>query len=324
MQADRRDDPVDAGEDASESEERRPGQTHPRNTLNDLDGDRFLYFTKSVLTTAYPSVYSHALRRKHGANKPPQLMALLIEFFTKAGMTVLDPFAGVGGTLIGASIALPASRRAIGIEISQEWTQVYRQVLAENPEVQEQSLICGDALAVMDRLRSGERVSADVGEHVCIPADGFVDCILMDPPYNIHLPQTMSGTAGHEYTAEHRNRRSEYHMRTDDPRDLANLASYDAYLDAIGDVFERCFALLRPGRYMIVIVRDSYQQGRYVFTHVDLAQRAAVAGFVPKGEIIWYQAGSRLRPYGYPTAYVPNIVHQHIVVLRRPAVGERR
>jgi DNA modification methylase len=62
---------------------------HPKNTLNDMGGNRFLYFTKSVLTTAYPAVYSHELRKQHGANKPPQLMAQLIEFFTKAGMSVL-------------------------------------------------------------------------------------------------------------------------------------------------------------------------------------------------------------------------------------------
>src|SRR5579871_5284432 len=80
---------------------------HPRNTLNDMSGARFLYFTKSVLSTAYPSIYGHHLRKKHGANKPPQIMALLIEFFTKSGMAVLDPFAGVGGTLIGASMATP-------------------------------------------------------------------------------------------------------------------------------------------------------------------------------------------------------------------------
>src|SRR5690348_4824817 len=82
---------------------------HPKNTLNDMSGDRFLYFTKSMLSTSYPSVYSHELRKKHGANKPPQLMALLIEFFTKTDMLVLDPFAGVGGTLIGASIATPGA-----------------------------------------------------------------------------------------------------------------------------------------------------------------------------------------------------------------------
>jgi hypothetical protein len=49
-----------------------------------------------------------------------------------------------------------------------------------------------------------------------------------------------------------------------------------------------------------------------------------VAGFVAKGDIAWYQAGTRLRPYGYPRAFVPNIAHQHIVVLRKPAAGKRR
>ena len=65
-----------------------------------------------------------AQRRVHGANKPPRLMARLIEFFTKPGELVLDPFAGVGGTLLGAAIArgprradrasssLPAGRRS--------------------------------------------------------------------------------------------------------------------------------------------------------------------------------------------------------------------
>jgi len=37
---------------------------------------------------------------------------------------------------------------------------------------------------------------------------------------------------------------------------------------------------------------------------------------VTKGDLIWHQAGARLRPYGYPRGFVPNIVHQHILVLR--------
>ena len=69
---------------------------------------------------------------------------------------------------------------------------------------------------------------------------------------------------------------------------------------------------------MVVIVRNAYQRGEYMFTHVDLARRATLHGFVPKGEIILYQAGTRLRPYGYPFAYIPNIAHQYIVVLQKP------
>ena len=52
---------------------RRP--PHPANTLNELPGEEWLYFTKSLLTTAYPSELGHAARRAHGANKPPRLMS---------------------------------------------------------------------------------------------------------------------------------------------------------------------------------------------------------------------------------------------------------
>jgi DNA modification methylase len=129
---------------------------HPKNTLNDMSGDRFLYFTKCVLSTSYPSVYSYELRKKHGANKPPQLMALLIEFFAKTGMSVLDPFAGVGGTLIGASIATPGARRCVGIEINQRWTDIYTRVLKDNPDLLPQTMIQGDCIKVLDRLLAQE------------------------------------------------------------------------------------------------------------------------------------------------------------------------
>jgi hypothetical protein len=81
--------------------------------------------------------------------------------------------------------------------------------------------------------------------------------------------------------------------------------------------------VLRRGRYAVLIVRDAYQDGRYVFTGADLSARASAVGFVPKGDLIWYQAGTRLRPYGYPTGFVPNITHQHLLVLRKEPAKRR-
>src|SRR4051812_35600022 len=103
---------------------------HPANDLNELTGEEWLYFTKSVLTTAYPRELGHAGRKAHGANKPPRLMARLIEFFTRTGELVLDPFAGVGGTLLGAAIA-HGPRRAIGIELDPRWAEIGAAVIAE-------------------------------------------------------------------------------------------------------------------------------------------------------------------------------------------------
>jgi hypothetical protein len=113
-------------------------------------------------------------------------------------------------------------------------------------------------------------------------------------------------------------------MVSDLEGDLANLPDYAAYLDAMGAVLGELRRVLRPGRYLALIVRDAYQGGRYLFTAADLAARAEQAGLTPKGDVIWYQAGTRLRPYGYPRSFVPNIAHQHILVLRRPPETRRR
>jgi DNA modification methylase len=293
---------------------------HPDNELNELPGEEWLYFTKSVWSTAYPSELGHARRKRHGANKPPRLMARLIEFFTRSGELVLDPFAGVGGTLLGAAIAR-GPRRALGIELSPTWAAVYDEVVRES--VAERDGL-GPVLADLGPNDPGGPRAFDpsglelrVGDALAILptlAAGSIDFVATDPPYNVQLPITM---AGGRLAERHANRRTDYAMVTDDPADLANAPSYAAFLDRMAAVLAQLHRVLRDGRYATLIVRDAYQGGRYLFTGADLAARASAAGFVVKGDLIWYQAGTRLRPYGYPKAFVPNIAHQHILVLRK-------
>lgn len=292
---------------------------HPANGLNELTGDQWLYFTKSLWTTAYPSELGHAARKAHGANKPPRLMARLIEFFSRPGELVLDPFAGVGGTLFGAAICR-SPRRALGYELEQRWVQVYESVLREclaerdgaGPLLRDLGSADPGGTRQLDaaglRLQHGDAATL-------LPALGAesVDFVATDPPYNPQLRLTMAGGKLAERFA---NRRTDYAMVTDQAADLANSGSYDEYLDRMTDIFGQLRRVLRARRYATVIVRDAYQDGRYRFTAADLAGRAERAGFVTKGDLVWYQAGTRLRPYGYPHGFVPNIVHQHILVLR--------
>ena len=303
---------------------------HPANTLNELTGEEWLYFTKSLLTTAYPSELGHTARRVHGANKPPRLMARLIEFFSRSGELVLDPFAGVGGTLLGAAIAR-RPRRAIGIELDPRWAAIFERVVHDlsnerdgaGPELADLGTADPGGPRPFDPAGLEMRVGDALAVLPTIPA-GSIDLVATDPPYNLQLPMTM---AGGPLAETHANRRTDYAMVTDSADDLANAADYPTFLERMELVFGELGRVLRQGGYAVVIVRDAYQDGRYVFTGSDLAARAASVGLVPKGDLIWYQAGTRLRPYGYPRAFVPNIVHQHILVLRRePArqVSRRR
>lgn len=283
-----------------------PSPIHPKNTLNDLTGAEWLFFTKSWLPTAYPDEYAHDLRSAHGANKPPRLMQELILFFTKQRQRVLDPFAGVGGTLIGASAC---GRRAIGIELNPRWRDVYREV-CRRETLDEQPVLVGDA---RDVLRAWTVLAPEAFHQV--------EFICTDPPYNLNFERTMSGVAaqtGADY-AQHRYRRTDYVSFSDYERDLSNLASYADFLDALEGTLRLLLPILIPGRYMAMLLRNAYQEGRYLLTTAHVAERAERVGFVLKGEKVWYQAGTRLRPYGYPRAYVPNISHQFILIFQRPA-----
>lgn len=292
---------------------------HRDNTLNELSGEAWLYFTKSLWTTAYPSELGHARRKAHGANKPPRLMARLIEFFTRRDELVLDPFCGVGGTLLGAAICR-SPRRAIGFELDGRWQTVYQEVVREALAERDGR---GPLLADLGSADPGGTRTFDpthsrmeVGDATALLEgleDASVDFVATDPPYNPQLRMTMAGGPLAQVFA---NRRTDYAMVSTDPRDLANSASYDEYLDRMERVLAQVRRVLRDGRYAAVIVRDAYQDGRYRFTGAALSARAERAGLVTKGDLIWYQAGTRLRPYGYPRSFVPNIVHQHILVLR--------
>jgi DNA modification methylase len=306
--------PVDTGavRDGSQAPQPKPA-VHPDNTLNELSGEEWLYFTKSLWTTAYPSELGHALRKAHGANKPPRLMAKLIEFFTRGGELVLDPFAGVGGTLLGASICR-SPRRSLGFEISPAWALVYESVVRECAGEQLADLGSSDPGGPRFFDPAGARFLVGDALDLLAGLDAeSIDFVATDPPYNPQLKLTMAGGKLAESFA---NRRTDYAMVTSDPLDIANASTYDEYLDRMEAVFGQLRRVLRPRRYACVIVRDAYQDGSYRFTGSDLAARAGRVGFVTKGDLIWYQAGARLRPYGYPRSFVPNIVHQHILVLR--------
>ena len=144
---------------------------------------------------------------------------------------------------------------------------------------------------------------------------GSVDFVATDPPYNIQLPLTM---AGGTLAETHANRRTDYAMVTDStggPRQRRRLRgvprsdgawSSASWRASCGPAATRSSSSATPTRKAATgsPARTSRRGPR-------------PSGLVPKGDLIWYQAGTRLRPYGYPRAFVPNIAHQHILVLRK-------
>lgn len=90
---------------SKESYRRKP----PEKRKNTIDRDDFLENTKSIWT--FPSV--SAKRIGHPAPFPKELPARLLQLYTFAGETVLDPFMGSGQTALAA---IEAGRSFVGYE----------------------------------------------------------------------------------------------------------------------------------------------------------------------------------------------------------------
>jgi DNA modification methylase len=265
---------------------------HPNNKVNDLKGSEWLYFTKSIFRTSYPSKYSHELRKKHYANKPPQLMKYIIKFFTKPGELVLDPFAGVGGTLLGASLC---DRKAIGIELNQDWADIYEQV-CKKEGLKKEKILIGDCIEVMSKFKEEGK---------------FFDAIITDPPYSPALDKTLcDGKYGKA------NRNSNFETFSASEKDFRNSESFDKYFDKIEEAAKLMYDILKEKKYLVVMLRDSYQNSKYIPAGYEVSRRIGKY-FVFKGVKIWYQTGAPVRPYGYPFSFVPNIIHHDILIFRK-------
>ena len=260
---------------------------HPDNELNELAGDEWLYFTKSLWTTAYPSELGHAARKAHGANKPPRLMARLIEFFSRSGRARARSVRGRRRHPAGRG-DLPWRRRALGFELDPRWIEVYESVVRDLSAERDGA---GPLLRRPRTIGSGWRsnlrpvalpdAAGRCGPICSTPSrSGSVDFVATDPPYNPQLKLTMAGGRLAESFA---NRRTDYAMISDDPADLANSASYDEFLERMGLIFGKLRRVLRDGRYAAVIVRDAYQDGRYRFTGADLAGSGGVSRLRAEG-----------------------------------------
>lgn len=273
-------------------------QPDPRNRLNDLTGREWTYALRSVLATRYPTNgqegYAHALRRMHPSPKPPQLMAELIRFFTKRGGCVLDPFAGVGGTLLACALT---ERCGTGVELSPEFAAIYQQVCVQLG-LAVQPLIIGDArrLAEYEQLRGAA-----------------FDLILTDPPYAQMMARPKTGD-------RKKQGRGEATPFTVDPSDLGNL-DYRPFLAALREVFAAALVYLKTRGYLVVFAKDLQPtREHHNLLHADIvAELLTLPGITFRGYRIWHDLSQNLYPFGYPYAFVANQVHQFILVFRKEA-----
>ncbi|NTU82717.1 MAG: site-specific DNA-methyltransferase [Chloroflexales bacterium] len=271
------------------------GEVDPRNRLNDLTGREWTYALRSVITTRYPTSgpegYAHDLRRAHPSPKPPQLIAELVRFFTRRDGHVLDPFAGVGGTLLACSLE---GRTAVGVDLSPSYAEIYAAV-CERLALAPQTYVVGD--------------SRGLAGLPAVAARPF-DLILTDPPY--------AAMQAREKTGERKKRgQGAATPFTASPDDLGNLGYWE-FLGELRRVIEGALACLRPRGHLVLFTKDLQPTPEHHnMLHADITTTLReVPGLEYRGYRIWHDQSLNLYPFGYPFAFVANQQHQFILIFR--------
>lgn len=265
-----------------------------RNQLNDLDPKTWIKFQKSWFVHNPPPRRSDVLQ--HPAKFPETLAAEFVNFFTKAGQTVLDPMVGTGSTLVAC---LRHRRHAVGIELNPEYAATARTIIEG-----ERTSLGDEAQDVDIRVIDGD--AARLSDYD-LPV---IDYVLTSPPY-----WNMLHAKGAQTQRERRQDSDLDVVYSDDERDLGNIADYDAFLQRLVSIYSDLAAVLRPRAYLTIIVKNVKKGGRIYPLAWDLARELSSV-FTLKDERIWCQDNIRLAPYGMGNAWVSNTFHHYCLQFR--------
>lgn len=279
------------------------GTVDSRNPLNDLTGKAWLpetksYFFQKGLGTDHPDAQ---IEKQHPAPYSFQDIEKLVLFFTKRGMTVLDPFGGVGSTAKACELS---ARRCISIELSEKYHGLSIERLEKEVRKgasRNHQLINGDTCEILPTLETNS-----------------VDMVVTSPPY--------WGILNKQDQKVKKNRVAN-HLDTkysDSDKDLGNVKNYYEFLDIlVNRVFLQSARVLRPDKYMLIVVSDFRDKGDFISFHSDLIQRLNNVAIPDGGMLglagmkILIQNHKSLHPYGYPFSYVENIHHQYVLIFRK-------
>lgn len=277
--------------------------------FNELTPREWTKLSKSVWTAREVSSAREWYHLEHGATFSVALAERAIKLYTKKGDLVLDPFVGVGTTLVAAR---NLGRKGIGIELYDKFVKLAKIVLSQQTLIKssDQKVICGDCRDLLQWVEPNS-----------------VQLMFTSPPYANFIQRSVKDRMKTHKTSRFVfNNKSVVKPYGEDPRDFGNLP-YDDFLKEIKSLMKKLFIVTKPGGYNIWVVKDCRdpQNGKpFIDFHSDIAHIGQEAKFLYHDLIIWDQNEQRsLVLLGYPSTFYVNINHTFLVVLRKPLKNKK-
>ena len=263
-----------------------------KNKLNHMTGKEWTIFSCSwFIFNALPTDLKEekelcANSEDHPATYSPTMMENFIRFFTKEGMSVLDPFAGIGSTLVGCK---RAGRIGYGVELNKKY---YETILKRVPDFHE-NVINADSRNIKTFFE---------GKHF--------DFCISSPPYWDVLNRS---TGNFEKKRLPKGLDVKYSEKEDD---IGNIHDYEMFLNTLCEIYFEIYDLLNYGAYIVVIVKNIKKGGKLYPLAWDIARKLGEK-YELKDEKIWIQDKIGLAPYGYPYSWTSNILHHYCLIFRK-------
>jgi len=217
----------------------------------------------------------------HPASYPVSLCEKLIKTFSKNDAYIIDPFNGVGSSLVAAH---NLRRKAVGIDLSEEFCTIARQRIGDDENIK---IIHGDSFFELDKLE-----------------ENTFDLCITSPPYwdILNMKRSADGKQSINYSEK--------------ADDIGNISKYHTFISELGKLFFKVNRVMRPGAYCLVNVMDIRKKSEFYPLHSDLAIELQKQGYIFDDIIIWDRQKdyNNMRPLGYPYKYRINKVHEYILI----------
>ncbi|MEO0075108.1 MAG: DNA methyltransferase [candidate division WOR-3 bacterium] len=239
----------------------------------------------------------------HPAVFPIALPKRCIELFTHKGELVLDPFVGIGTTLIAAR---DLERNAVGFDLNQKYIDFAKIRLAQSRisfnDTTKQILICDDAINIPQYL-----------------SENTVSLVVTSPPYANMLNNQRKNKS---YRADLRinkfyNKVLQY---SNNPRDLGTMKPKE-YAKELALIYKGILPLLKPKAHCIINVNDLWENNHRYPTHCYVIEEMEKVGYELRNVIIWDKRPSvnKVGIFGWPSNYITlSITFEYILDFWKP------
>lgn len=269
------------------------GKFDKRNKLNDLTGTEWLKLTKSFWASEKCKEDKFAFA--HPAPFLIKDIEKLISMFTKKEMVVLDPFNGVGTTLIACN---NLGRVGIGIDLNQKYCELAEQRLGDLDKKKGQEIICGDSLREVPKI------------------EGAIDYCVTSPPYHNILKNNGQGLRAKK-EGQRNGCRVGVDYYSEDTRDLGNQSSFDNFIELFNKIMSEVYKKLAQNKYCSIIISDFTVNKKEMSVQGEIIRTMEKIGFDFVGTIVLLQDNKPLYPFGYPFAFIINHQHQNIINFKK-------